>query len=89
MVIGVSVGDDKLTPEARREETVSIKKPRKNMDIYWVHSVGSSIWDEMIKIWVMDIRKDFGNTEVQIDRLICGNIYLLKVSFYLYCFHYI
>ena len=51
------------------------------MDIYWVHSIGSSIWEEMIKSWVMTTRKDFGNTEGQIERDICGNIYLLKVSF--------
>ena len=41
------------------------------------------------KIWVMTTRKLFGNTEGKIDRDIYGDVYLQKVIFSFYIFHYI
>ena len=41
------------------------------------------------KNWVTTTRKLFGNTEGKIDRDIYGDVYLLKVIFSFYFYHYI
>ena len=76
-----SVGEEKLTPEVRMEETVSTKKSRKYSG-YLLGAFYCQLHMEIIdKNWVMTTIKDFGNNEGQIDRYFCGNIYLLRVIF--------